>query len=97
MTDTKTKSASEALVNAFGSFPIGYAVGLAILPLCVNWIQTDPLAANVAITSIFASVSFVRTYVLRRIFNRYGFDDNLFHLCNKGFAKIKQRIEVRNF
>ena len=89
MGDTKSKSASEALINAFGSFPIGYVVGIAILPLFVNWIQTDPLAANIAITSIFASVSFVRTYFLRRIFEKYGFDDNLVHLCKKVFSKIK--------
>ena len=89
MEDTKSKSASEALINAFGSFPIGYAVGIGILPLFVNWIQTDPFAANIAITSIFASVSFVRTYFLRRIFEKYGFDDNLFHLCKSGFVKIK--------
>jgi hypothetical protein len=89
MADTKGKSASEALINAFGSFPIGYIVGIAILPLFVNWIQTDPLGANIAITSIFASVSFVRTYFLRRIFDKYGFDDNLVHLCKGGFAMIK--------
>lgn len=97
MSDTKGKSASEALVNAFGSFPIGYIVGISILPLFVNWIQSDPLTANIAITSIFAGISFVRTYFLRRIFDKYGFDDNLVHLCNRGFQSMKQKIEVRNF
>ena len=30
--DSKKKSASEALVNSFGGYPIGYAVGILILP-----------------------------------------------------------------
>ena len=77
------------MVNAFGSFPIGYAVGIGILPLFVNWIQSDPLAANIAITTIFATVSFVRTYFLRRVFEKYGVDDNIFRLLSKSRNKIK--------
>ena len=91
MSDSRKKSASEAFINSFGSFPVGYLVGIAILPLSVNWIQTDPFAANIAITGVFATVSFTRTYFLRRIFDKFGFDDNLFHLISKGFIKIKSR------
>ena len=96
MSDSRKKSASEAMVNAFGSFPIGYAVGIGILPLFVNWIQSEPLAANIAITTIFATVSFVRTYFLRRIFDKYGFDDNVFHLCAAGLSKISKKVERKN-
>ena len=39
--DTKKKSASEALVNALGGYPIGYGLGIIILPLCSGWIQED--------------------------------------------------------
>jgi putative flippase GtrA len=77
MADSRKKSASEAFINSFGSFPLGYLVGIGILPLMVEWIQNDPLTANIVITAIFALVSFVRTYVLRRIFDKYGFNDNL--------------------
>ena len=31
--DSKKKSASEAFVNSFGGYPIGYAIGIVILPL----------------------------------------------------------------
>jgi hypothetical protein len=96
LSDSRKKSASEAMVNAFGSFPIGYAVGIGILPLFVNWIQSDPLAANIAITTIFATVSFVRTYFLRRIFDKYGFDDNVFHLCAAGLSKISKKVGRKN-
>ncbi len=91
MSDSKTKSASEALVNSFGSFPIGYAVGIAILPLSVGWIQSDPLTANIAITGVFAGVSFTRTYFLRRIFDKYGINDNLISIIVKSSRKLKQK------
>ena len=90
MSDSKTKSASEALVNSFGSFPIGYAVGIAILPLSVGWIQSDPLTANIAITGVFATVSFTRSYFLRRIFQRYGFNDNFLQIINKSIRYVQK-------
>ncbi len=89
MSDSRKKSASEALINSFGSFPLGYLVGIAILPLSVGWIQSDPLTANIAITGVFATVSFTRTYFLRRVFEKFGFDDNLYHLISKSLRKSK--------
>ena len=44
--DSKKKSASEAFVNSFGGYPIGYGVGIVVLPLSLGWIQEDPLVAN---------------------------------------------------
>ena len=78
--DTKSKSLSEAFVNSFGCYPIGYAIGIIILPLSMGWIQEDPLTANLAITFVYATVSFVRSYVLRRTFERYVIDDNFIKL-----------------
>ena len=86
--DSKKKSASEALVNSFGGYPIGYAIGIVILPLSMGWIQEDPLTANLAITFVYATVSFVRSYFLRRIFEKYGIDDNFIRLGKKGILKI---------
>ena len=65
--DSKKKSASEAFVNSFGGYPIGYGVGIVILPLSTGWIQEDPYMANIVITGVYATVSFVRSYFLRRI------------------------------
>ena len=86
--DSKKKSASEAFVNSFGGYPIGYGVGILILPLSTGWIQEDPYMANIAITGVYATVSFVRSYFLRRIFEKYGIDDNFIRLAKRGVLKL---------
>ena len=88
LVDSKKKSASEAFVNSFGGYPIGYGVGILILPLCTGWIQEDPYMANIAITGVYATVSFVRSYFLRRIFEKYGIDDNFIRLAKRGVLKL---------
>ena len=89
--DSKKKSASEALVNSFGGYPVGYALGIVILPLSTGWIESDPYVANIAITGVYATVSFVRSYVLRRVFEKYGIDDNFLRIGIKFVQKITQR------
>ena len=78
--DSKKKSASEAFVNSFGGYPIGYGLGIIVLPLSTGWIQEDPYMANFAITGVYAVASFTRSYFLRRIFEKYGIDDNFIKL-----------------
>ena len=90
--DTKKKSASEALVNALGGYPIGYGLGIIILPLCSGWIQEDPYMANVAITGAYAVTSFVRSYFLRRLFEKYGIDDNFIRLGRKSIQKLIEKL-----
>ena len=92
MLDSKKKSASEALVNSLGGYPIGYGVGIIILPLSTGWIQEDPYMANIAITGAFAVTSFVRSYFLRRIFEKYGIDDNFIRLGTKSIQKLIERL-----
>ena len=86
--DSHKKSLSEALVNSFGGYPIGYGVGIVVLPLSMGWIQEDPYMANIAITAVYATVSFVRSYFLRRIFEKYGVDDNFIRLARRGIVKL---------
>ena len=86
--DSKKKSVSEALVNSFGGYPIGYGVGIIILTLSMGWIQEDPYMANIAITGVYATVSFVRSYFLRRVFEKYGIDDNFIRLAKRGILKL---------
>ena len=88
--DSKKKSMSEAFVNSFGGYPIGYGVGIVVLPLSMGWIQEDPYMANIVITGVYATVSFVRSYFLRRIFEKYGVDDNFIRLAQKGIRKITE-------
>ena len=92
LVDSKKKSASEAFVNSFGGYPIGYGVGIIILPLSTGWIQEDPYMANIAITGAYAVTSFVRSYFLRRIFEKYGIDDNFIRLAKNGIVKLMERI-----
>ena len=90
--DSKKKSASEALVNAVGGYPIGYGLGIIILPISTGWIQEDPYMANIAITGTFAATSFVRSYFLRRIFEKYGIDDNFIRLGRKSIQKLIEKL-----
>ena len=87
--DSHKKSLSEASLNSFGGYPIGYGLGIIILPLSTGWIQQDPLTANLAITFVYATVSFVRSYFLRRVFERFGIDDNFLKLGIKGIKKLQ--------
>ena len=89
--DSHKKSLSEAFVNSFGAYPIGYGLGIVILPLSMGWIQEDPLVANLAITFVYASVSFTRSYFLRRVFEKFGIDDNFIKLGIKLVKKIDWR------
>jgi len=89
--DSHKKSLSEAFVNSFGGYPVGYGLGIVILPISMGWIQEDPLTANLAITFVYASVSFARSYFLRRVFEKFGIDDNFIRLIKKGILKIVNR------
>jgi len=93
--DSRQKSVSEAFVNSFGAFPIGYGIGILILPVSVGWLYEDPLTANIFITLTYASVSFVRIYILRRLFTKLGYDDNfikaMIKLCQRGVSIIKSK------
>ena len=91
--DAKSKSASEAFVNSFGSYPIGYGLGIVILPLSLGWLQDDIFVANLFVTLVYATVSFVRTYYLRRLFERIGFDDNFLKLGIKSIKKIRNLVK----
>ena len=92
ISDSRKKSLSEAFINSFGGYPIGYIIGIAILPISLGWIQKDPLVVNLAITLVYASVSFVRSYFLRRIFEKYGIEDNFIKL----FIGLIRKLNFKN-
>jgi hypothetical protein len=91
--DSHKKSISESIVNSLGGYPIAYGIGIIILPLSTGWIQSDPLTANVAITGVYATVSFVRSYFLRRLFEKHGIDDNFIRI---GIKFAQRTIQRRN-
>ena len=89
--DSRSKSLSEAFVNSFGGYPIGYGIGIVVLPISMGWLQEDVFTANVFITLVYATASFVRIYYLRRLFERIGFDDNFIRLAMKLYRKIAMK------
>jgi len=89
--DSKKKSISESIVNSIGGYPIAYGIGIIVLPLSTGWIQSDPFVANIAITGVYATVSFIRSYFLRRIFEQHGIDDNFIRIGIKVVQKIIPR------
>lgn len=90
--DSHRKSISEAFVNSFDGHLIGYGLGIIILPLSSGWIQSEPYFANAVITVIYAMTSFVRTYFLRRLFEKRGIDDNFIVLGKSMFLKVSERL-----
>ena len=94
--DTRSKSLSEAFVNSFGAYPIGYGIGVIILPLSMGWLQEDVYTANIFITLVYATFSFIRIYYLRRVFERLGVDDNFIRLGIKLIQKIRKTIRKPN-
>lgn len=94
-TDSKKKSLSEALLNSFGGYPIGYAIGIVILPVTAGWIQKDPLTVNLLITAVYAGVSFLRSYYLRRLFVRFGIQDNIAVLAVRAAKRLKNHSYFR--
>ena len=93
--DSKKKSLSEAFVNSFGSYPIGYGIGILVLPLSLGWLNEDPFMANIFITLTYATVSFIRVYILRRLFTKLGFDDNFIRLAITIFKRGKSIIKSK--
>ena len=93
--DTKGKSLSEAFVNSFGGYPIGYCIGIIILPLSVGWIKEDPFTVTILITLVYAVASFVRIYFLRRVFVRFGFDDNFIRFSLRLWRQIATKIRFK--
>ena len=89
--DTRNKSLSEAFVNSFGAYPIGYGIGVIILPLSMGWLQEDVYTANIFITLVYATFSFIRIYYLRRLFERLGVYDNFIRLGIKLYQKIRSK------
>ncbi|WP_295586999.1 hypothetical protein [uncultured Lamprocystis sp.] len=67
MPQTRTHSALEALAN----IAIGYGVALASQLAIFPWFGIHvPLSDNLLIGAWFTAISLVRSYVLRRWFNR---------------------------
>jgi len=96
-TDSKKKIVTESLTNSFGAYPIGYALGILILPAFSGWIVEDIFTANLFITLTYATCSFFRIYVVRSLFTRLGYDDNFIKLAVKLYQRGSSAIKSKEW
>ena len=92
MSDTRSRSLSEALVSSISSYPLGFSIGIIILPLSVDWLSANAWMATAAVTATYTTCSCVRIYCLRRIFTRLDSDDNFIKLGIKLCRLCKKKI-----
>ena len=63
---SKRLSLIESVVNVVSSFVIGVITQIIVYPFYGMYIS---IMANISLTLIFSLTSFVRSYIVRRIFN----------------------------
>jgi len=68
MSQSRTGSMVESLVNVLVGYGVAVGAQVAIFPL---FGVSLPLADNMLIAVLFTVVSLVRSYLLRRLFNRF--------------------------
>ncbi len=66
MTQTRKRSALEAVMNVLIGYGIAVMAQIAIFPIFGIHV---PISSNLAIGALFTIVSLVRSYCLRRLFN----------------------------
>lgn len=59
----------EAFANAALGLVVSWCVTFFVLPM---WGLTPSAAASAGITAMYFSISFVRSWILRALFRRYG-------------------------
>ena len=77
------------------SLPIHYLANFAILPQYAEAIHeaggdiTVQAVVYLHLAIWFSLVSFVRQYLLRRLYNRFGYDETAYSLLLRGLRRIK--------
>ena len=94
--DTKKKTVVEVLFNITISFPIHYFANFLILPFYGDQIQNlgyDLGASALLYLEIgvwFTLVSLVRQFGIRRLFNRFGFNETGFYLLLQQIKRLRK-------
>ena len=69
MTQSRGLSALEAVVNVLAGLVVAFAVQLAVFPVLG---LAATLAQNATLAAVFTLVSFLRSYAVRRAFDRWS-------------------------
>lgn len=87
MTDSRLKSLSESLTNIIPGFLINYGANFAILPVYAERLaRADPIAMF-ELGVWFTGISIIRSYLLRRAFERFGENENLYSLLKRAVKR----------
>lgn len=71
MSEKGAQSKAGSLIESMANLTIGYLLSVGVnLVVFPQYGINLPLSSNLTIVAIFTVVSLIRTYVLRRIFNR---------------------------
>lgn len=83
MSDSKLKSLTESLVNIIPGFAVAYLSNLYILPLFAEGIAVSDHLTMLQIGFWYTIISILRSYVLRRLFERLGEHENFYTLVGR--------------
>jgi hypothetical protein len=83
MTDSKLKSATEAITNLIPGFAIAYLSNMYVLPLYAEGIAASDSFTMLQIGVWYTIISLARSYVLRRVFERLGEKENFYTLIRR--------------
>ena len=95
MNDTKKKSISEVVTNMIISYPIHFVANYTIIPAYATQIYNAGYnfeaftIINLQLGLWFTLVSFVRLYLLRRLYNHYGPSENALSLIKRGVRRLR--------
>lgn len=92
MTDSRLKSLTENLTNIIIGFPINYIANIIVLPVYFN-AMTDIFLDSFYIGVIFTVISVVRSYALRRLFEKFGEKENFYTLTIRLGKYLNSRIK----
>ena len=88
--DSKLKSVSEGITNIIPGFLIAYFATFVILPPFSSEIENSDPIVMLVIASFFTGISLARMYILRRVFAKFGENENLYTLVKKAICRIKK-------
>jgi len=95
MVDSRLKSLSEALTNIAPGWTINFIANLVMLP----WFAADYASGDIhriawasfVVGCVFTVISVVRSYYLRRLFERFGEKENLYTLIIRGLKRLAKK------
>ena len=90
MTDSRLKSLTESMVNLVPGFGISYLSNLFILPHFSAGIAASDSFTMLQIGFWYTVISVMRSYLFRRLFERFGENTNAYSLLVSGSEKLRR-------